>query len=65
MSYKVNYYTLALMPDGKAGNIRQSAGHVFTDRDIADIPAALNEYLKIKEQVGIIEKIEKVGGACI
>ena len=65
MAYKVNYYTLAILADGGIGNIRMSTGHVYTDKNIADIPAALNEYLKHKERVGIIEKIETVGGVCI
>lgn len=65
MSYKVNYYTLAIMSDDKIGNIKQETGHVFTDTKIEDIPAKLNEHLKPKKRVGVIEKIEDMKGVCI
>lgn len=62
MSYKVSYYTLALMGNKGIGNINQGSGHVFTDKSIMEIPDALNEYLKPKERVGVVSKIEDVGG---
>ena len=65
MSYKVSYYTLALMPDDKVGNIKQEVSHVFTDLPISEIPAKLNEFLKPKDRVGVIEKIEDVKGECM
>lgn len=61
MAYKVNYYTLAIMSDDRIGNIKQETGHVFTE----DIPAKLNEHLKAKKRVGVIEKIEDMKGICI
>ena len=65
MSYKVNYYTLAKMEDGRIGNIRQSTGHLFTDKEISEIPKALDDYLKKSNKVGVIEKIENVKGFCL
>lgn len=65
MSYKVTYYTLAIMENGRAGNIKQSFGHVFTDKQIPEIPEALNAFLKASDRVGVIEKIEDVKGNCI
>lgn len=65
MSYKVNYYTLAKMNDGKNGNIIQDTNHFFTDLKIEDIPKKLNEYLEPKKQIGVIEKIENVKGICL
>jgi len=65
MSYKVNYYTLAIMKDETLGNIKQEAGHVFTDYEIELIPEKLNEHLKPKKRIGVITKIEDVKGVCI
>lgn len=65
MSYKVQYHTLAKFEDGRVGNIRQSTDHIFTDNKIEDIPKALNEYLGHKQRVGVIDKIEDVGGVCV
>lgn len=65
MSYKVNYYTLAKMGDGKIGNVQQDCGHFFTDSKIEDIPKKLNDYLEQKKLIGVIEKIEDVKGICL
>lgn len=65
MSYKVNYYTLAKMDDGRIGNIKQSTDHAFTDCVIEKIPERLNEFLAEKKRVAVIEKIENVGGCCV
>ena len=65
MSYKVNYYTLAKMEDGRSGNIKQESSHFFTDSKIEDIPNVLNKYLEPKKRIGIIEKIEDVKGLCL
>ena len=62
MSYKVNYYTLAKLPEGKIGNIKQNDGHFYTDSKIEEIPIVLNKYLEEKNKVGVILKIEDVGG---
>lgn len=65
MSYKVDYYTLALMKDGTAGNIKQGTGTVYTDNDIELIPLTLNEHLRSKKRIGVVTKIEEVEGECI
>jgi hypothetical protein len=65
MAYKVDYYKLSIMNDGHIGNINQGVGHIFTDSDIENIPQLLNDYLKPKKYVGIITKIESVGGVCL
>ena len=65
MSYKVEYYTLAKMPDGRVGNIKQSSKHCFTDIEISMIPEALEKHLEKDKLVAIIQKIEDVGGVCI
>ena len=65
MSYKVSYYTLAIMNDGGYGNIKQETGHVFTDTEIKDIPEHLNKFLEPKKRIGVIEKIEDLKGKCI
>lgn len=65
MAYRVDYHTLAILPDGKIGNIRQESGHVYTDCKIEEIPAKLNEFLEQKKRVAVIQKVENVGGACI
>lgn len=65
MSYKVNYYKLAIMEDGHLGNISQGAGYIFTDKTIQEIPAMLNEYLKKDKCAGVITKVEDLGGVCI
>lgn len=65
MSYKVDYYTLARMDDGRIGNMRQSVGHFFTDLNIEEIPTAINRHLEMKKQVAVIVKIEDVKGICI
>lgn len=65
MSYKVNYYTLAIMNDGRTGNIKQDTGHFFTDKPIEDIPTIINDKLMPKKQVAVVVKIEDVKGFCI
>lgn len=65
MSYKVNYYTLALFEDGHVGNIEQSRGHFFTDVKIEDIPETINSSLKSKNLIARIIKVEDVGGRCL
>ena len=65
MSYKVDYYTLSLMPDGEHGNIKQGAGTIYTDSPIETIPTILNDHLRKKKRVGIIENIKDVIGECI
>jgi hypothetical protein len=65
MSYKVNYYTLAKMSDGRTGNLEQDRGQFYTDLTIENIPKRLNEYLEPKKQIGIITKIEDVEGVCL
>jgi len=64
MSYRVDYTKLAYCGDGKVGNIPQGDGHIFTDVEIKDIPQLLNEWLSPK-YVGIIKKIENVGGTVL
>lgn len=59
MSYKVNYYTLAKIADGRVGNVEQDRGHFFTDSKIEDIPKILNDYLEPKKKIGIIDKIRQ------
>lgn len=65
MSYKVNYYKLYKSVDGNVGNISQGTGHIFTDAKIEEIPELLNKYLELNEKIGVITKIEDVGGECI
>lgn len=65
MSYKVKYYTLAIMPDGTPGNIKQGGGQFFTDAAINDIPQMLNKYLEQKKLIGVIESINNVQGFCL
>ena len=65
MSYKVNYYALAKMEDGRIGILKQVSGHFFTDSKIEEIPNILNKYLEPKKRIGIIEKIEDVKGLCL
>lgn len=65
MAYKVDYYKLSIMDDGRIGNINQGVGHIFTDSLIENIPQVLNDYLKPKKYVAIITKIENVGGVCL
>jgi len=65
MSYKVNYYTLAINKEGKVGNIKQEVGTVYTDREIKDIPEILNKHLKKDSRQGFITNIEEVRGVCI
>jgi len=65
MSYKVNYYTLAVSRDGVVGNIAQSYDEVYTNEAIINIPSLLEKYLKEKRKVGVITKITELGGICI
>jgi hypothetical protein len=65
MSYKVDYYTLALMDDGTNGNILQEHGTVYTDAPIEQIPTILNDHLQDKKRMGVVKTIIKVEGECI
>lgn len=67
MAYKVIFYTLATLGDGKIGNLRQGDGVIYTDKSIEEIPTAVNNDLlaRGKEQVGIITSIEETKGHCI
>ncbi len=62
MAYKVSYYTLAQLPEGKVGNIKQGEGHFYTDENIAAIPELIRQHLEPKGKVPVIQKIESVGG---
>lgn len=61
MVYKVTFYTLAILSDGRIGNLRQNGGIFFTDNKIEDIQNAIDEHLLINHRVAVIEKIEKAG----
>ena len=65
MSYKVEYQTLAIMNNGRTGNINQGNGVVYTDTNIAAIPVALDKHLEAKKLVGVITDITKLKGVCI
>ncbi|MCK9430063.1 MAG: hypothetical protein M0R17_08675 [Candidatus Omnitrophica bacterium] len=65
MAYKVNYCTFAIMDDGSIGNLTQSSGHFYTNSDIKDVLEILNKYLFDKKKIGVIKKIEYVGGICL
>lgn len=65
MAYKVTYNTYAICGDNKIGNIIQSQESIYTDKEIKDIPEALNTYLLPRVRVGDIISIEKVNGKCL
>ncbi len=62
MSYKVSFYTLAKMSDGRIGNIRQSSDVCYTDIEIEEIPSMLDRALEPKKRVAVIQEIKKVDG---
>ncbi len=63
--YKVNYYTLALMPDGTSGNINMGNGTAYMEAPIEKIPILLDDHLSSKKRIGIITEIKKIEGECI
>lgn len=67
MSYVVDYYTLAKLPNGKVGNVKQNLNvlQLFTDAAIENIPSTLNKYLESKKLVGVIIRIEFRQGICL
>lgn len=65
MSYKVEYYKLALMGDGTHGNIIQGSGTAYTDEPIERIPTLINDYLKKENRVSVVTNIERVKGKCL
>jgi hypothetical protein len=70
MSYKVTFATYALIDDkttGKSrlGNVIQSTRTVFTDREISEIPLALDTHLEPKKQAAKILNIEFLDGICL
>lgn len=65
MTYKVDYYTLAIIKDKRIGNINQGNGTIYTDSNIAAIPEILDNHLKFEKKVGIITNIKKVNGKCL
>lgn len=67
MAYKVKYTTLALLEDGKAGNIPQGNETIYTDWPIDVIKAKIDEsfFIKGKKLVAVIDLIERVEGSCL
>ena len=65
MSYKVDYYTLAIMDDGSNGNIKMGDGTIYTGKNLAAIPVLLDEYLKNSKLSSVITSIVKVDGECL
>jgi hypothetical protein len=64
MSYKVEYYTLAKMAEGKTGNVKQSEGICYTDMTIDKIENAINAHLSDlgKDQVCVLTNVQLVSG---
>ena len=58
MSYKVDYYTLEKMDDGRVGNMQQSNGYFFTDKKISEIQEAINKHLEPLKRIAVIIKME-------
>lgn len=65
MAYKVNYYTLAILLDGRTGNVLQNTGVAYTNEKIENIPKIINEFLSEKKLVAVIQDITEVKGMCI
>lgn len=63
--YKVNYYTLAIMPDGTNGNLNMGSGIAYMQAPIEKIPSLLNKHLESKERIGVATEIRKIEGECI
>jgi len=65
MIYRVTYYTLAIMPDGTNGNVKQGHGIAYINNVISNIPDILNRHLAPKKLTGVILSIEKTEGEII
>lgn len=59
---KITFYTLAIMKDGKIGNLKQGGGIAYTEKGISEAESALTETLKVKNLKPVIEKIEVIKG---
>jgi len=65
MNYKVSYYTFAILDNGKIGNTTKEISHIFINSNLEDIPIKLNKFLKEKQRIGFISKIEEASNECI
>lgn len=65
MSYKVTFQTLAIMNDGKAGNVVQSREVIYTDVAIEEIPTVIDKSLEKRKRKCEILTIENVPGICL
>lgn len=65
--YRVEYDTLAIMNDGRIGNVRQNdkTKIAYTEAELGDIDKKLSAFLKEKKLYPIIKKVEKIDGHII
>lgn len=63
--FKVDFYTLGVMPDGTVGNVEQSRGTCYTDFDLSEIERELNWRLALKKRVAVVTKAEAVTGTVL
>lgn len=63
--FKVTYETLAIMSDGRVGNVYQGGGTAYTDVPLEHVRPAIDIYLDPKRRVCEIIKIESVKGHVI
>jgi len=60
--YQVTYQTVAIMHDGRHGNIIQSKDTAYCCSNIIDIQSKLESYLKSAKRYPIIQNIKKIDG---
>jgi len=67
MAYKVTFTALALLDDGKVGNVPQFTQTIYTDWDTDNIKTKIDLHYATtgKKYVALIDTIERVNGFCL
>lgn len=65
MIYKVKYYKLAIMKDGRIGNISQGQATGYMNTDIEYIQDTLNYHLELRKQAAVVTSIKSVSGTIL
>lgn len=62
--YQVDFYTLAIMPNGSAGNVRQAVHRIYSDRPLPEMEKAINAHLRDngKEETCVITEVKALAG---
>ena len=63
--YKVTYDTVAILPDGREGNVSQGTGVLYTDHALPDIQRALNEAIAPRRLSACILTVERLKGIVV